>query len=76
MKAAICTPHHLDEYNFEIHTIQLRIMNTFNNVDGMQTVLDKSKWMAPFTHRTTMELEKVEDQAAFANVKFRNLKNP
>ena len=56
--------------------MQLGIMDTFHNVDGMQTVLEKSKRLAAFTHRTTTELEKLKEQAVVDNIKFRKLKNP
>ena len=61
MKSAIHTSQHLTKYNCDILTIKLRIMDKFNNGDGMQTGLDKYKRLAAFTHRTTTELEKLKD---------------
>ena len=51
MKAAIRSSMYLLEYNCDIHTLQLGIVDTFKSVDGMKAVLDKSKQLATFTHK-------------------------
>ena len=76
MKAAIRTSMYLKEYNCDIHTLQLAIVDTFKNVEGMKTVLDKAKQVAAFTHKSSVALEQLKRQANIDHVKFKKLKNP
>ena len=76
MKAAIRSSMYLLEYNCDIHTLQLGIVDTFKSVDGMKAVLDKSKQLATFTHKSPLAQGQLKKQANDDNLKFRKLKNP
>lgn len=76
MKVAIRESEYLTEYNCTIHTIQLAVNDTFNNVTGMKTVLDKSKAIAKYCHQSTPAMDQLRAKVKDAKLPWRKPKNP
>ena len=75
-KKAIEDSNYLQEYNCDIHTMQLGIGDTFKETNGMTNVLENSKGIAKFTNQSTVALEQLKAECKAQNVRFRKPKNP
>ena len=76
MKVAIAKSYHVREYFCNIHTLQLGVVDTFKNVDGMRNVLNKCKSIARFCHQSTKGMEDLRAAATSKNIPFRKPQNP
>jgi len=76
MKVAIKRSQHLREYFCNIHTLQLSIVDTFKNIDGMQTVLSKCKEIAKYCHQSTVAVDQLKSASKGCDVSFKTPKNP
>ena len=75
-KKAIEDSNYLQEYNCDIHTMQLGIGDTFKETYGMKNVLENSKGIAKFTNQSTVALEQLKAEGKAQTVRFRKPKNP
>ena len=76
MKVAIAKSFHVREYFCNIHTLQLGVVDTFNNVSGMKAVLDKCKDIAKFCHQSTVAMEQLRAAAKSKDIPFCKPQNP
>lgn len=76
MKLGIRLSENLLQYFCDIHTLQLGVHNTFNEVEGMRKVLKCCKTLATFTHQSPLNNDALEEAAKSLNIPFRKLKNP
>ena len=76
MKVAIAKSFHAREYFCNIHTLQLGVIDTFKNVAGMKSVLDKCKDVAKFCHQSTCAMEQLRAAAKRKDIPFRKPQNP
>ena len=76
MKVAIAKSFHVREYFCNIHTLQLGVIDTFKNVAGMKSVLDKCKDVAKFCHQSTCAMEQLRAAAKRKDIPFRKPQNP
>ena len=67
---------YLKGYFCDIHTLQLAINDAFKDVEGMSHVLQKSKAIAAFTHKSPLAQQKLKSACQQRNKKFKKLKNP
>ena len=76
MKDAMAQSYHLREYFCDIHTLQFGIEDTFNNIEGMKTVLNKGKRIAKFCHQSTTAMEQLRASALRNDLAFCKPQNP
>ena len=74
-KKAIRDSKYLKEYNCDIHTMQLGINDTFKEVDGMKSVLDKCKAVAKFTNQSPTETDALKAECRAKGIQFGKPKN-
>ena len=67
---------YLKQYLCDIHTLQLAINDAFKDVDGMNNVLNKSKALAKFTHKSDTGLQNLKSACKVKGRAFKKLKNP
>ena len=67
---------YLQQYLCDIHTLQLGINDAFKDVDGMSNVLNKSKALAAFTHKSNVGLQNLKSACKAKGKAFKKLKNP
>ena len=76
MKVAIAKSYHVTESFCNIHTLQLGVCDTFKNVPGMRSVLNKCKEIAKFCHQSTIAMEQIRAAAKRKDISFRKPQNP
>ena len=74
-KKAIRESAYLIEYNCDLHTMQLLINDTFNEVEGMKNVLKSCKAIAKFTKQSTQAMEQLKKECKKRKIAFRKPKN-
>ena len=58
VKLGIKLSMHLNQYLCNIHTIELAVKNTFNNVPGVKVLLKKTRALAKFVKKSPTAAEK------------------
>ena len=74
-KKAIRDSKYLVEYNCDIHTVQLGINDTFKQVEGMKSVLDKSKAIAKYTNQSPLANNELKAECKAKSLEFKKPKN-
>ena len=76
VKLAIKQSRHLKQYLCSIHTLELCVKGTFTKVQGMKSVLKKTKSIGTFTHTSTVATDDLKRECAKEKIKFKKVANP
>ena len=77
MIKAIRESRYLERYPCDIHTLNLCVDNTFEQVEGMNNVNKKCKALSKLTHQSTsVANEQLKAMCKKLGIKYKKLKNP
>ena len=55
----------------QLHTVQLGINDTFKQVEGMKSVLDKSKAIAKYTNQSPLANNELKEECKDKSLEFK-----
>ena len=67
---------HLPQHLCDIHTLELCVKDTFENTQGMKTILRKTKKLAKFVHKSTVAARELKREAKKQHIPYRKIANP
>ena len=76
MKLGIKLSKYLNEYNCDIHTLELAVKDSFKNTVGMNDALKSAKSLAQFVNKSPLAQSNLKDECLKQNIHYKKIVNP